>query len=770
MKIGFRRISRVLLATCAIVAASPALAAPGSASLQSGAMSDAEVADKVDTLLARMTDEEKAGQLSQYFYFSQFPPLAQKVDKEIAAGRAGAVLFTTDPKLVNRAQRIAVEQTRLKIPLLFGFDVIHGFHTIFPAPLGMAASWDPAMVEQAQSVAAAEARAVGMHWTFAPMVDITLDPRWGRIFEGAGEDPYLGAAMAAAQVRGFQGRYIGAPGHIIAGPKHFAGYGAAMGGRDYDEAEISQNQLHNLYLPPFKAAIDAGAGNIMSAYMALNGVPATADHWLLTDVLRKQWGFKGWVVSDSGAVNSLVTHGVARDGAEAALKAIKAGTNMEMIPPGQDANMASLPAAIAAGKLSQTELDAMVRPILAAKFRMGLFENPYVDEAKAKIVFDDPKHALAARITAERSAVLLRNEGNLLPLDRAKLKSIAVIGPLADSARDLMGSWVFPMNSPSGKSVLAGLREKLGSKVAVAYAEGVQIPQRINPSPFGILDGTNKKREPIDETAGIAQAVAIARQSDVALLVLGESQDMSGEMASRASFDLPGRQRELLDAVVATGKPVVLLLTSVRPLTVFDSKAAAILDLWYPGSQGADAAANLLFGDAVPGGKLPISWLRSASQAPMTYARLPSHAPVDAFKRYQEGSNDPAWPFGFGLSYTTFLYSDLKVTTPKVALGQNVTVTVTLENSGKKTGDEVAQLYLHQKVGGSSRPVRQLKGFQRVTLKPGEKRELRFTITPQDLSYWSDITKEQAQDDSPFDVWIGGDSQASLAGTFEVAK
>ena len=341
--------------------------------------SDATVDARVDALLGQMTPEEKAGQLSQYFYFTQSPRLATAIERQMAAGQVGAVLFTTDPRLVNRAQRIAIEQSRLKIPLLFGFDVVHGFRTIFPAPIGMAASWDPALVERSQAIAAREARAAGMHWAFGPMVDITLDPRWGRVFEGAGEDPFLGAAMAAAQVRGFQGPYIGAPGHIIAGPKHFAGYGAAMGGRDYDEAEISDSQLHNLYLPPFKAAVEAGAGNIMAAYMALNGVPAAANRWLLTDVLRKEWGFKGWVVSDSGAVASLVTHGVARDDADAALKAFRAGTNMEMIPPGQSATMPAVAAAVTAGTLPVAQLDAAVRPILAAKIRLGLFEQAQAD-------------------------------------------------------------------------------------------------------------------------------------------------------------------------------------------------------------------------------------------------------------------------------------------------------------------------------------------------------------------------------------------------------
>ncbi|TCU58491.1 beta-glucosidase [Novosphingobium sp. PhB57] len=756
-----------LLLGSALIHPADAQAAPKPSSSQLPA-NDAAIDARVEALLAKMTAEEKAGQLSQFFYFAQIPAMAKGVDDQIAAGKAGSILFTTDPKLLNRAQKMAVEQTRLKIPLLVGFDVIHGLHTIFPVPLAMAASWDPKLVERSQAVAAQEARAVGIHWTFAPNVDVALDARWGRIVEGAGEDPYLGSAMAAAQVRGFQGSYIGAPSHIIAGPKHFAGYGAAMGGRDYDQSEISENQLHNFYLPPFKAAIDAGAGNIMAAYMALNGVPAAGNHRLLTDTLRTEWGFRGWVVSDAGGVDALRTHGIAKDGTEAAVKAISAGTNMEMVPPGQKAHMPSLAAAITEGKLTTAELDAMVRPVLAAKFRMGLFENPYVDEARAAKVLADPAHADAARAAAERSAVLLRNEGGLLPLDRKKVRSLAVIGPLADSQRDMLGPWIFSMNNPSAESLLAGIRAKVGQGVTVSYSEGVRIPARVNPSPFDMMDGKRTKPEPIDEDAEIAKSVALARQSDAAILVLGEAQNMSGEKASRASFDLPGRQKELLDAVVATGKPVIVVLMSARPLAVQDSKAAAILDIWYPGSQGAAAAANLLFGDAVPGGKLPISWVRSAAQAPMTYARLPSHDPTDAAKRYQEGSNEPAWPFGFGLSYTSFAYSNLKVLTPKVAPGSPVNITVDVANSGPRSGDEVAQLYIHQKHGTSSRPVRQLKGFERVTLKPGEKRTLTFTLSPEDLRYWSDATRSWIEDSSDFEVWVGGDSTASLGGSFEV--
>ena len=411
----------------------------------------------------------------------------------------GSLLFVTDPAEINRLQRIAVEHSRLKIPVLFGFDVIHGLRTIFPVPLGMAASWDPLLVEQAQAVAAREARAVGVHWAFAPNLDIGCDPRWGRIVETSGEDPYLGSAMARAQVRGFQGARIGSPGHIIAGPKHFAGYGASLGGRDWDQVELSDNEMWNVHLPPFRAAIDAGAGNIMAAYMHLNGVPAAANSWLLDDVLRQTFGFKGLVVSDSGTVSSLVTQNVAADNQEAAARAIGAGLVIEMVNPAGIPAMNSLPAALAAGAVSQDRVDAAVRRILEAKLRMGLFEAPYVDESKAGSVLDDPAHRRIARTAAERSAALLRNENAMLPLDRRTIRSLAVIGPLADSEKDTLGPSVFDQNKPRGVTVLAGLRSKLGPAVKVTYSEGVRMPHRMFPSPSRAADKV-PDRPPLDET------------------------------------------------------------------------------------------------------------------------------------------------------------------------------------------------------------------------------------------------------------------------------
>jgi beta-glucosidase len=735
------------------------------------APSDAEVSARAKALVAQMTPEEKAGQLTQFFDFGDLPGmggLRQQIDAMVAKGEVGSLVLINDPKVANHFQRLAMEQSRLKIPLLMGYDLNHGLRTIFPVPLGMAASWDPAVAEKAQAAAAAEARAVGVHWAFGPNSDIARDPRWGRIVEGAGEDPYLASAMVVAQVRGFQGTYIGAPGHVIAGPKHFAGYGASMGGRDFDEVNLSDSELWNVYFPPFKAAIDAGAGNIMSAYMGLNGVPATGNHWLLTKVLRDTWGFKGFVVSDNDAVRALVRHGLAADEQDAAERALHAGIDMAMAPQPFPPVMANLTKSLAEGRITQAELDAAVQRVIEAKIRMGLFENPYVDEGKAEAVLNDPAHHALARVAAERSAVLLKNENALLPLDRKTVKSIAIIGPLADSARDVLGPWIFPMNKPQGVSILSGITAKVGPKVAVAYSEGVRIPPRVNPTPVDMMEGPPPKLAPLDETAEIARASDLARRSDVAILVLGEKQNQSGELASSDTFELPGRQQELLDAVVATGKPVVVILMSARPLSLHDTKAEAILDMWYPGSEGGVAVANLLFGDATPGGKLPITWMRSAAQAPMTYAHLTSHMPGAADQRYWGGSNAPTYVFGHGLSYTSFAYANLKVESPAYTTGEPVRVSVDLTNTGKRVGDEVAQLYIHQRSGTSARPVRELKGFQRVTLKPGETRSLSFTLTPDDLKYWSAVTGGWVQDAATFDVWIGGSSQANLAGSFQV--
>jgi beta-glucosidase len=730
--------------------------------------SDADVQHFVDSLLQKMTTEEKIGQLSQLFVFDS----GEKFEKSVAAGEVGSLLFLTDPAVINRMQHLAVDKSRLHIPLIFGFDVIHGFRTIFPVPIAMAASWDPSLETEGQATAAKEARAVGINWAFAPMLDIARDPRWGRMVEGAGEDPYLGSAMAAAQVRGFQGDYIGAPDHVLACMKHFAGYGAAEGGRDYDGSYISDAQLQNVYLPPFHAAVKAGVGSAMSAYMDLNDVPATGNRWLLTDVLREQWGFKGLVVSDADAVKSLMKHGYARDLHDAAVRALNAGVDMEMA---QDATAfgQSLAAALKGGEVSLQEIEAADRRILTAKVRLGLFEHPYVDQAQVAKVLGDPEHRTTERMAAERSAVLLRNENGLLPLKKDAYKKIAVVGPLADSKLDTIGPWAFQEDLPETVTVLDGLKSELGAGAQISSAPGVQIA-RTFPSFFDKIDHTIHppawSSEQQDQE--MQKAVDLAGSSDLAILVLGELHDMIGEAASRQSLELPGREEELVEKVVATGKPVVLVLVNGRPLNITwaSQHVPAILEAWYPGTQGGNAVARLLFGDAVPGGKLPFSWPRNVGQIPINYAHNTTQSPEDQAKRYWDVQSTPLFPFGFGLSYSQFTFSDLHLSKTKVNADESLDVTVVVQNTGSCTADEVAELYLHQQYGTSSRPVRELKGFERIGLKPGERKTLRFKIGKDERTYWSAATRSWVVDPSTFDVWVGADSSASLHTSFDVSK
>jgi beta-glucosidase len=751
--------------------------APGSSGR---VLADAEVAERVDALMAEMTIAEKAGQLTQYFYFN-LPPSEEVeatldadfsrqpaiVEATLREGKVGSLLFVTDPAEVNRLQRLAVEGNRQGIPALFGFDVIHGLRTILPVPIGMAASWDPAVIEQGQAVAAREARAVGIHWAFAPMVDIARDPRWGRIVEGAGEDPYLGSAVAAAQVRGFQGDALGSPDRIIAGPKHFAGYGAALGGRDYDEVNLSDAELWNVYLPPFKAVVEAGAGNIMTAYMDLNGVPATGNHWLLQDVLRQMWDFQGFVVSDAQAVRSLRTHGFAADLTDAAARAIRVGVDLEMAIT--DPAYAHLPEAVEAGLVDEQTLDASVRRVLVAKVRMGLLDQPYVDEDRAREVLADPTHRAVARTAAQRSAVLLRNEGDLLPLTSPS--SIAVIGPLADSRRDTIGPWVFDYDLAETVTVLGGIQERAGHGVEVSYAPGIRPAQRTFPSMFDMW-GDNAPVDPadFDDAAELERAVTLARDADVAVLVLGEWQNMIGEAASRSSLELPGEQLALLQAVAAAGTPVVLLVMNGRPLDLrwAAENVPAILDIWYPGTQGGAAVADLLFGDVAPGGKLPFSWPRTVGQVPMTYSHTISHEPGNQGRRYWDEQSTPLFPFGHGLSYGRFEYTDLTLDRDIIQAGETVTVSVTVTNAGQRAGDEVAQLYIHQRYGSASRPVRELKGFQRLTLAVGESQTLGFLLGPDELRYWNAATRDWVIDITTIDVFVGGDSTAAQTVSFTI--
>jgi beta-glucosidase len=731
--------------------------------------SETEVTQRVDNLLKRMSLAEKVGQLTQISGADFMPgPPPEEI---VRSGGAGSVLWLNDTKKFNQLQKIAIEGSPSKIPLLFALDVIHGYRTIFPVPLAMASSWDPSVAEQCQALAAREARAAGLHWTFGPMLDIARDARWGRIVEGAGEDPYLGAAMAAAQVRGFQGPYLGAPDHVLACAKHFAGYGAADGGRDYDPVYLPETQLRNVYFPPFQAAVKAGAATFMSAYMDLNNVPASGNHWLLHDILRGEWGFQGFVVSDAFAVASLVTQGFASDDQDAASRALKAGVNMDMASSTYFYNLAGL---VEDGLLQEAELDAAVRPILALKVRMGLFEQPYTDETRLDEVVAMPEHRQAARQAAQRSMVLLRNEGSLLPLSKG-LKNIAVIGPLADSMQATEGSWMVFNHTPAAVTVLQGIRHKL-PQATILYAPGPEIRRDI-PSPFAEINLPDRPPEQTSEEAEAAfqLAVGTARRADLVVLVLGEHADMAGEAASRSSLDLPGRQEELLEAVVAMGKPVVLVLLNGRPLSIVwaAEHVPAILEAWEPGSEGGNAVADILFGDVNPGGKLPVTFPRRASHAPLYYARTMTHAPEDSpmySSRYWDSPTTPLYSFGFGLSYTTFSITNLQLSASTVKLGQSLSVAVDVTNTGRLAGDEVVQLYLHQKAGRDSRPMRELKGFERISLQPGEMKQVVFHLGPGELSYWSTNAGGWLQEPADFDIWVGNDSLASLHADLRVVS
>lgn len=738
----------------------------------------------VDRLLAEMTLEEKAGQLTQFFYFAGIVAddavevgQADRVDQpltveaELARGRVGSLLFVRDVAEVNRLQRLTVEGNRLGIPALFGFDVIHGLRTILPVPIALAASWDPEVIERGQAVAAREARAVGIHWTFAPMCDIARDPRWGRIVEGAGEDPVLGAAVAAAQVRGLQGGRTVGPDRIIAGPKHFAGYGYALGGRDYDEADVSDATMWNVVFPPFKAAVDAGAGNVMTAYMTRDGVPATGDPWLFRDVLRDTWGFDGFVVSDAQAVHNLRTHGFAADLADAAARGLNAGCDLEMTV--LDPAYAHLPDAVAAGTVTEAAIDESVRRILRVKADLGLFEQPYVDPERARAVLADPGHREVARIAAERSAVLLKNDGGLLPLDPAAVGRLAVIGPLADSRRDTLGPWVFDHELDETVTVLDGLRRRAASVgVAVDHAPGVRPARRLHPSMFNIFPG-NTPDDPagFDDEAELARAVAVAAAADVAVVVLGEWQHMIGEGASRSSLALPGRQLELLQAVAATGTPVALLVMNGRPLDIgwAAEHVPAILDVWYPGTRGGDAVAGLVFGDVSPAGRLPFTWPRSVGQVPLVYSHMTSHEPADQDRRYWDADGSPLFPFGHGLSYSTFRYGPVELDRPSIVDGEELTVSVDVTNTGGRDADEVVQLYVHQVHGRAARPVRELKGFRRVAVPAGATVRVSFPLGREQLAYWHPRERDWVLDAAPYRVAVGGSSTAPFTAAFTVA-
>jgi beta-glucosidase len=741
--------------------------------LAQGPSSTADSA-RADALLKQMTVQEKIGQLNQPFYF-KLPIPGVKNDSvlyedHVRRGEVGSFLFLTDPKEINRLQKIAMTEQRLHIPILFAFDVIHGFDTEFPVPLGVAASWDPAMAEQAQGIAAEEAMHAGLRWSFAPMLDIARDPRWGRISEGAGEDPYLGAAMARAQVRGFQGTPEN-PRAFMATLKHFAGYGAAEGGRDYDAVYIPEERMQNVYLPPFRAGIEAGAGTVMSAYMDLNSVPASGNVHLLQEILRKELNFKGFVVSDAFAVGSLVTQGYSRDGNDAALSGASAGVNMDM---GSATYLEHMKSLLDKGQLTAAQLDDLVRPILAAKYHLGLFEHPYADATDQTHAEMLAKHRQAARTAAARSVVLLRNEGGLLPLAKTS-RRIAVIGPMGNNKADLNGPWSLTAKAEDTVSIFEGIRAKLPDS-KVEFAEGVQIAKEFPSSFDGFLGPKQEKPWSSEEADGhMKGALQLAGNADVVVMALGETSLMDFEYASRSSLKLPGRQQELLEKIQATGKPVVLLLFSTRPLDLSwaSEHVPAIMDCYFGGTETGNAVADLLVGDAVPGGKLPVTWPRNVGQVPIYYAHTTSHKPYDSpdfTSRYWDLQTSPLYPFGYGLSYSTFSISDLHLSAKNSPLDGSITATATVMNTGARAADEVVQLYLHQRYGSASRPVRELKGFRRVTLQPGQKQEVSFKVGREERNYWSAAKNGWVVEPSDFDVWIGNSSSATLHDSFTVVQ
>ncbi|ANZ14711.1 periplasmic beta-glucosidase [Streptomyces noursei ATCC 11455] len=768
---GLRR--RSLLAAAGGTAAAAGLASTGSSQAQAlpreaaaGATQAATASGhrpgpdegKVGELLARMTLEEKLGQLQQLpWAYDTGPggPGTKAVEDAARAGRLGSVLSIYGARTCNALQKLAVEESRLGIPLLFGLDVIHGFWTTFPIPLAQAASFDPQVAVRDAEVSAREARSNGVHWTFAPMMDVTHEPRWGRIAEGNGEDPYLTAAFAAAKVRGYQGDRLSAADRIAACAKHFVAYGGAEGGRDYNTVDVSESRLRNLYLPPFRAATDAGVATVMASFNLIGGVPAHADPHTLTDILRRAWGFDGMVVSDWNGVQELIPHGVAEDGADAARLALTAGVDMEMTSTNLVTHGRRL---LREGRISRRRLDEAVARVLRLKFALGLFAHPYVDEGAA-IGEPSAQARAAARAAASRSMVLLKNDKGVLPL-RGSVGSIAVVGPFGDST-DLLGTWVMPPAArkfPAG-TVLDAVR-KAAPGSTVRHARGVD--------PQG------------DDTSGIPAAVAAARACDVTVVVVGEPPALSGEAAARSDLGLPGAQERLVAAIADTGRPFAVVLVNGRPLTVGSwlERAPAVLVAWHPGIEAGHAVADVLFGTVAPGGKLPVSFPRSVGQLPIHYNHENTGRPYDPDDKYTSKYLDlpdgPQFPFGHGLSYTTFRTDAPRLSTGRIAAsglraGDSVEVTATVTNTGSRTGDEVVQLYVHDRAASIAQPVRRLRGFQRVTLAPGASRTVRFRLAAEDLGFWTnDPRGEFRLEPGAIDLYVGGSSTAEGRATLTV--
>lgn len=698
--------------------------------------------NRVEDLISRMTLEEKAGQLSLVTADLDVtgPSIRADYREAIRQGRTGAVFNAFGATFTRELQRQAVEESRLGIPLLFGYDVIHGHRTIFPIPLAEAASWDLEAIERSARIAAVEASAAGLHWTFAPMVDVARDPRWGRIAEGAGEDVYLGGRVAVARVHGFQGSDLARPDTILACAKHFAAYGAAEAGRDYNTVDVSERVLREVYLPPFKAAVDAGVATVMTAFNEWDGVPASANAFLLRRVLRQEWGFGGFVVSDYTSIAELIPHGVAANPAQAARLALDAGVDMDM----QSGFYQLLPGLVREGKVETAQLDEAVRRVLRIKERLGLFDSPYAysNEEREKASTLTEEHLEAARDMARKSIVLLKNDG-LLPLDKS-VRKLALIGPLADDRVDLIGSWSAAGDPSRAVTLREGFRQALAPESELLYAKGCAI------------DG--------EDRSGFEEALAAARQADVVVLAVGEAASMSGEAASRASLGLPGVQLELLRALAATGRPIAVVLMNGRPLTLVevDETANAVVEAWFGGLQAGPAVADVLLGDWNPSGRLPATFPRQIGQIPLYYSHKQTGRPIDPANKYTskylDVSNEPLYPFGFGLGYTQFEYGDPEIDREALGPDDTLEVRVAVKNTGERAGRETVQLYVQDLVGSVTRPVKELKGFQQVTLGPGEEVLVRFTLRGQDLAFYRrDLSFGLEPGD--YRVWVGPNSR-----------
>ncbi len=725
---------------------------------------------RIDALIQQMTLEEKAGQLSQY------DSLSPQTTELLKKGGVGSLLNVIGTENTNAVQKIALEQGRLKIPVLLGFDVIHGYRTMFPVPIASASSFDPELIEQSERVAAKEATAAGVKWAFAPMLDIARDPRWGRMVEGSGEDPYLGAVVGVARVRGFQGKNLADPQSLLACIKHYVAYGAVEGGREYNTVDMSEQTLREVYLPSFRAAEKAGAATVMSAFQDLNGIPASANYHTLTDILRGEWGFNGMVVSDYNSVNELTIHGVAADPAEAAGMALTAGVDMDMADG--DYNK-SIPELVRSGKLPVSVVDEAVRRVLRTKFRAGLFDHPYTDPKRAQSDILSPENLAATRKMAQESMVLVKNENGILPLDKGT-KTIALIGPLVDDKANQLGAWVANGRAQDTVTPHEGIQAKLPG-ASILVSRGADLDLR---GPHYDSGATGAAPAPSTATGvageiatgptSIEDAVNTARKADVVVLFLGEASNYTGEASARSTLDLPGDQQKLLEAVAGAGKPVVLVLESGRPLNITwaNDHVQAILQAWYPGSQAGNAIADLLFGDAAPSARMPISWPRTIGQVPVYYAHKSTGRPTSLDRwhtGYQFESSEPLFPFGYGLTYTTFKYSNVHVETPSISTTGTLHVSADIANEGKREGTEVVQLYVHDRIAPTSRPVRELKGFSRVTLGPGEHKKVEFSVNANDLGSY-DLSMKWVVPQGAYDVWVAPNAVEGEKAEFQVTK